>query len=130
MEDEAKEEHFKEQDAAAKRFRYLLQHLWRWDRSKMARDLGILRGVVTQIARGDTGPAASTMRKLAEDPRVNAEWVMTGEGVPLKEQEAEAGEQQELIAALKDIAKAIREHTAATVQGQEAEPFSICYEKE
>jgi hypothetical protein len=70
-------------EANCGRVRFLLEHLWASNQSRMAADLGVTQSLVSKICRGSQGPGREFLAALARQPGVHAEWVLRGEGTPL-----------------------------------------------
>lgn len=67
------------------RFLYLLENLWGGNRAQMAIDLGFSHTAINNIANGIRDPGRRVLEELAKHPKVNASWLMNGEGAPLLE---------------------------------------------
>lgn len=67
----------------ADRVTWLLKQVWSDNRSAMARDIGVTHSVLTKIASGTQAPGRQVLSKLAEHPKVNPTWLLTGSGEPL-----------------------------------------------
>lgn len=70
----------------AKRVVHLLNALWDGNRAAMGRELNLSHGVVNQVCYGRHAPGRKFLNALAAHPKVNPEWLLRGEGQPLKAQ--------------------------------------------
>jgi len=67
----------------SQRLVYLLDKLWKGNRSAMAADCGCSQGAVSHVATGRRQAGQRLLSLIAVDPRVNGSWLLTGEGQPL-----------------------------------------------
>src|SRR5689334_73205 len=74
------------------RVRYLLEVFWNNNRSAMARDIGVSHSIIAKVVAGDQPPGRHLMAKIAEHPRINPGWVLSGEGEPFVAEHSGAAE--------------------------------------
>jgi hypothetical protein len=65
------------------RVRYLLETLWGGNRAKMAAELGFSTTAINSIANGNRTPGRRLLQAIADHPKVNPTWLLSGEGAPL-----------------------------------------------
>jgi hypothetical protein len=73
----------KELATPSERLVYLLDKLWRGNRSAMAADCGCSQGAISHVATGRRQVGQRLLSLVAADSRVNGSWLLTGEGQPL-----------------------------------------------
>lgn len=71
-----------EDEGVRGRVQWLLENVWHGNRTKMARDLTLSHSLIAQVVRGDMKPGSKLISRLANDPRIDGRWLLTGEGEP------------------------------------------------
>lgn len=67
------------------RFLYFLQTLFVGSQSDMAKFLGCAQSCISKIERGKAQPGPKLLRAMCQHPQVNSIWLMTGEGVAIRD---------------------------------------------
>lgn len=67
----------------AERVAWLLEAVWNGNRSEMARAVGVTHTVLSKIATGKQNPGRRLLEAIATHPKVNPEWLLSGQGDPL-----------------------------------------------
>ncbi len=67
----------------AERVAWLLESVWSGNRSEMGRAIGVTHSVLGKIAAGKQSAGRELLSKLAEHPKINPTWLLTGSGEPL-----------------------------------------------
>jgi len=70
-------------DKPAERLVFLLEALWSGNRSAMAAAIGCSHTAISQVATGKRPLGGRLMKLVAEHPKVNPIWLLSGEGEPL-----------------------------------------------
>lgn len=70
---------------------WLLENVWRGNRSEMARAIGVTHSVLTKIAAGQQNAGRRVLGAIASHPKVNPTWLLTGDGEPLLAAASEPG---------------------------------------
>ena len=70
-------------DTTTDRFIYLVEALWRGNRSRAAEELGCSHTAVSRVLTGKRPLGARLLKLVTEHSRVNPLWIMSGEGEPL-----------------------------------------------
>lgn len=83
-----KKMHGQPSDPAA-RVRWLLTEIWRGNCSMMARDINMSHAAIGRVVRGERPPGRELLTAIANQPKVNATWLLTGEGEPLVAEQAQ-----------------------------------------
>jgi hypothetical protein len=60
----------------------LLDQHWFGNQNRMAGELGVTQGLISKIIKGRQGAGREFLEKLAGQPGINREWVLTGAGQP------------------------------------------------
>jgi transcriptional regulator with XRE-family HTH domain len=68
------------------RVTWLLQELYGNNQREMAESVGISQAAISKIVSGKQGVGMRTLAAIASDPRINANWLFSGEGEPLQVQ--------------------------------------------
>src|SRR5262249_7819585 len=67
------------------RLNLLCKSIWKGNRSRMAKDLGISQPVMSRVLAGQQAPSTKLLEALARWPRLNVRWLFNGEGEPLRD---------------------------------------------
>lgn len=68
---------------------WLLATLWGGNRSEMARAIGCSHTVLTKIAAGLQSPGTRLLSAIAQHPKINPAWLLSGDGEPLLQERAD-----------------------------------------
>lgn len=61
----------------------ILQRFENGNRSAMGRRIGVTRQAVSSWARGETAPSGEALARMLQSyPKLDARWLLTGEGEP------------------------------------------------
>jgi hypothetical protein len=71
--------------ALTARLNLLCKLIWKGNRSRMAKDLGISQPVMSRVLAGQQAPSTKLLEALARWPRLNVRWLFNGEGEPLSD---------------------------------------------
>jgi hypothetical protein len=69
--------------SASERVVWLLNAIWKGNRSEMGRSVGCSHTVLAKIVGGQQGPGRRLLASIAEHPKVNPGWLLSGAGEPL-----------------------------------------------
>ena len=67
----------------AERVTWLLNSVWKGNRSAMGEAVGVSHSVLAKIAAGQQNPGRRLLGAIAGHPKVNPAWLLSGEGAPL-----------------------------------------------
>lgn len=67
----------------ARRVRWLVENLWQGNSSAMAREIGMSHATIGRVVRGEQPPGRKLLTAIADRPKVNPAWLLSGEGQPL-----------------------------------------------
>lgn len=70
-------------DTPGGRVRWLLVNLWDGNRLALAQDVGVSHAVVNKVAARMQEPGRRLLAAIADHPKVNPAWLLTGQGTPL-----------------------------------------------
>lgn len=68
---------------ASQRLAWLRDHLWNGSQVNMANEMKIHQGSLSNLLNGKRVPGYRLLNKIAQHPRINRTWLLTGEGRPL-----------------------------------------------
>lgn len=89
---------------ASQRVQHLCEALWQGSPTKMARDVGVTRSAIANVTTGRQEPGRAILAAIAADPRVNAKWLLTGQGEPLRKDDVDGFRMLPVVAVLqKDL---------------------------
>ncbi len=69
--------------ALGERITWLLDHVWDGNRSAMSRDVGCSPSVITKVAAGSQSAGRRLLTAIANHPKINPTWLLSGIGEPL-----------------------------------------------
>src|SRR5436190_21351486 len=67
----------------AGRIAWLLTHLFGGNMRRMAEAVGVTHSVLSKVVGGQQGPGRRLLESIASHPKVNPDWLFSGEGEPL-----------------------------------------------
>ena len=79
----------REHSAVRERVVWLLNNVWRGNRSAMAADLGFSHAAIVKLVQGEREPGRGMLAALASHPKVNPTWLMEGTGEPLLDKQSQ-----------------------------------------
>lgn len=77
------EQSIRRRQADCGRVKFLLDHWWNGNQSRMADDLGVSQSLISKIVRTTQGPGREFLALLSRQRGLNPAWVLHGEGEPL-----------------------------------------------
>ncbi len=79
------------EDSLIGRIKWFQQKLWSGSQSRMAADLGVSQGALSNVLLGKRSPGPKILSALAAHPVVNADWLTTGDGDALLTRPEQSG---------------------------------------
>ncbi len=69
---------------------WVLMNMYDGNQRTMSRDLGISQAAISRLARGEQKAGPNVIAAVAANPRINEEWLVSGQGTPLTDQDRKA----------------------------------------
>jgi transcriptional regulator with XRE-family HTH domain len=71
------------QRSHTERIAWLLEHLWEGNQSKMASAVGCSQSLLSRVLAGQQAPGRQLLERIAQVPRINSAWLLSGRGAAL-----------------------------------------------